>query len=137
MGTEISSADEFKCKDGSYRFPFVCVDKTPGGRNLGRIEWCIEPIKGKKVKGRYYIESLLVWAMQTYDPRYIGKTFKIPCYMKQLEGPNYNPNYFSRVWRIAFCAEHGALVFDAYPANEHTVLVIEGKSSVYNNIYFE
>lgn len=134
---ETISADIFKVGNNQYEFPFTAVDETPGGRSLGRIEWVIEPIKGKKYKGRYYIEKLLVSAKQTYDKRYSGKLFEIPCFTESITTDTMfrRDSYFHFVWRMSWCEIHNTPVFDAYPKNEHTKLIINTNSSI--SIYID
>ena len=133
------SADSFKTDRGEYVFPFECLDKTPGGSNLGRIEWHVEPIKSNKNKGRYYIEKLLVFASQTRDERYKGKIFEIPCYTESITADvlHHRDSYFHYVWRMTWCEVHNTAFFSAYPKNEHTKLVINVNSSISSEIEFE
>jgi len=98
------SAEAFKNKDGEYVFPFKVLDP-----NYGRIEWCIEPIRGKKTKGRYYIEKLLVQARQTTDKRYAGKLFEIPCFVEAITGSMFDKgSYLHHVWYMKICEDHNA-----------------------------
>lgn len=122
-----------------YIFPFDVLDKTLGGQNLGKIEWQIEPIKGRKTKGRYYIEKLLVMARQTRDERYADKLFEIPCYTEMIaaHSTQKGDNYLDNLWIVSFCEVHKALVFRAYPQNHHRVLKINVGSSVMTDITFE
>lgn len=131
------SAKSFRDKDGYYLFPFECLDKTPGGSNLGRIEWHMELVPSKKgqtkyEKGRYHIEKLLVWASQTRDPRYQKKVFEIPCWAEALTSDSLRErgSYMHYVWRVMICELHKNVVFSAYPANEHKVLKINVGSSI-------
>ena len=124
------SADSFKDENGYYVFPFEVLDKTPGGSNLGRIEWCIEPIRGKKKQGRIMIEKLLVWAKQTRDERYVGKIFEIPCHTEAITGDSIDRNSFlNHVWYWYFCPDHNTVGMWAYPRNEHSKMVINCGSS--------
>ncbi len=114
-----------------YEFPFQVLDKRSGGSNLGRIEWHVEPIKGRKTKNRYYIEKLLIWTTQTKDERYKGKIFEIPCYSESITGDSINrESYLNYVWRTMYCEVHKGIVFSAYPANHHGVLKINVGSSI-------
>lgn len=131
-------ADEFKGKDGIYRFPFEVLDKTPGESNLGRIEWGIEPLRGKKTGGRYMIEGILIWARQTRDERYAKKIFYIECFSESITADIIErKSYLSYVWRTMFCEEHKNLIFDAYPANNHSILEINVESSISIDINFK
>ena len=141
MKTKLSivSAKAYKTKDGygEYRFPFEVLDKTAGGSNLGRIEWHLECLTGKKTKGRYYIEKLLIWATQTRDERYVKKIFEIPCYTEALCGDSLlRESYVNYVWRVMPCEIHKTMMFSAYPANNHKELVINVGSSIGIDIDF-
>ena len=137
--TETVSAESFKNESGSYVFPFEALDRTPGGSNLGRIEWHVEIGKGKKTRGRYYIERMLVWATQTRDHRYAGILFEIPCFSEMLHADSVgsNDSYLKHVWSVGFCNEHKLPYFSAYPENRHNKLVIEANSSIMVDMYFE
>jgi len=138
MKPVIESADQFK-KGSYYEFPFTALDPTPGGSNLGRIEWCIELFPGKKSRreGRYFIEKLLVFARQTRDERYAGKTFEIPCNVEMINGSRMKgPNFLAQVWAVEFCSEHKAIILTAYPENHHTKLTIYVNSSIMMDISF-
>lgn len=134
----IVPADDFKTDYGTYEFPFEALDKTPGGSNLGRIEWHIEPFKSKKNKGRYYIEKILVFASQTRDERYKGKIFEIPCYTESITADSLHnrDSYFHYVWRMLWCEVHNTVYFSAYPKNKHKKLVINVESSISSEIEF-
>ena len=127
-----------------YRFPFETLDPTPGGSNLGRMEWGIELFRAKKKQNnRYYIEKIWVWARQTRDKRYLGKVFEIPCWTEMIESldrvfgePGTDP-YMSRVWQTAFCSEHKQVSFSAYPDTDHNVLEIDVQSSIMASINFK
>ena len=123
--TQTCSADSLKSDDYTYCFPFTVLDDTPGGRNLGRIMWGIELLHGRKRKGRYYIDKLLVFARQTRDKRYTGKIFEIPCFAEMLQG-----GFIEHVWNIAICPEHNGPILTAYPDNQHSSLVINVLSSI-------
>ena len=135
---KLRSAKQFLREDGVYEFPFVCMDTTPGGSNLGRIEWHIEPIRGRKHRGRYYIEKLLVYASQTRNKKYRGIVFEISCYSESLYSSILHPEdeFIPRVWRIMFCEEHKTPVLSAYPENRHTRLEINVGSSIMINTKF-
>lgn len=122
-----------------YTFPFVCLDPTPGGANLGRIEWCIElhPAAKRRGEKRRRIGEVWLWAKQTRDPRYSGKQFRIEAHAEgwgthRLDGGEYAP------WRILFCEEHkGAVIMLAYPQNHHTKLIFNAASSIEFEVHFE
>jgi hypothetical protein len=131
------TAEGFKDKDGSFVFPFQVLDDRKDGSSLGRIMWQIELIKGRKYKGRYYIEKLLVWARQTRDDKYAGKVFEIPCYSEALLGDSIDrESYINYVWHIQPCEVHNSLVFSAYPSNSHKALKINVDSSISINADF-
>ena len=136
-------ANKFKVStkkwESVYRFPFKVLDDTPGGSNLGRIEWCIEPFKGKKHHGRYYIEKLWVWAKQTRDKRYAKKIFEIPCFSEAISGDSLKQkdSFLHNVWLTFFCGEHrNSMQFWAYPENGKSILEIDVSSSISINIEF-
>lgn len=135
---KIESADEFRNEDMTYSFPFIGLDPTPGGSNLGRIMWGIEAYKKKRKDGRYYITSILVWARQTRDARYAGRIFEIPCFTESLYGSVLGEKvaFLHRVWRAFFCDEHGGLVLQAYPDDQHTELYINAGSSIMIDLEF-
>ena len=134
---KIESAEAFKDKDGYYIFPFEVLDKTEGGSNLGRIEVQLEFLRGKKTKGRYYIEKILLQFRQTRDPRYFGKVFEIPCWTEAILGDSLErESYLNYVWRIMHCEVHKDLFFCAYPANNHKALKINVGSSIGADIDF-
>lgn len=137
-GWEIKQANEFRIDDGSYVFPFDVLDKTPGGFNLGRIEWHLEPFYGRKKKGKYYIEKIYVWATQTRDDRYYRIIFEIPCFSDSITADSLRrrSSYFHYVWRMNFCEIHKMPVFSAYPADEHSRLELDVSSSISCGIDF-
>lgn len=137
--TQTYSADKFKSDDSTYRFPFTVLDPTPGGSNLGRIEWGIELLHGRKQKGRYYIEKLLVFARQTRDERYAGKVFEIPCFTDMLQGRELTGRsaFIQHVWQVSICPEHNAPVLSAYPENQHSELVVDVRSSISIDVNFK
>ena len=121
-----------------YVFPFQCLDTRKGGSSLGRIMWQVEPIYGRKTKGRYYIEKLLVWVRQTRDKRYMGKVFEIPCYSESLSGSPLEQNSFlNHVWRTSKCEIHKETYFSAYPKDHHTELVINVGRSISIDVNFK
>ena len=123
----------FNEKEGVYHFPFEVLDKTPGGTNLGRIEWCIEPIISKKKRdGLYPLEKIYLWAKQTRDKRYAGKTFEIPCYAESiLSSPSREGSFLGGVWRMGFCPIHKTLILESYPNNDnYKELIIRTSSSI-------
>lgn len=136
----IVSADVFKKSDGYstvYEFPFDVLDKTPGGSNLGRIEWHMEFIPGKKqtrkyMHGRRYYEKIYVWATQTRDKRYQKKVFEIPCFVECITGDSLRArsSFMHHVWRVMPCELHDIPTFSAYPANHHRALRIPIDSTI-------
>lgn len=135
----IVSPEKFRHGD-SYIFPFEVLDKTPGGTNLGRIQWHMEFVSDSKQKdGRYYYSKLYVWASQTRDKRYYKKVFEIPCYTECITGGVLGKKdyYIDQVWRIQICDLHKNTVFSAYPQNKHTKLIIPVNSSIFVDPYFE
>lgn len=130
---ETVSAESFRDENRYYVFPFVALDPTPGGNNLGRIEWHIEPIRSKKKeRGMYFIEKLYVWASQTYDERYKGKVFEIPCFAECITASALRDrdSYLHHVWKAQICELHKSMWFSAYPQNHHTSLKINVGSSI-------
>lgn len=119
-----------------YEFPFTLLDPTPGGANLGRIAWCVELHPTARArKGVRRIAEVWVWARQTRDPRYVGRIFKFPTNAESLGVDALRKSYHP--WRIRFCGEHrGALVLEAYPANEHTKLVVSPCSAIQCEVNF-
>jgi hypothetical protein len=117
-------------EQGAHVFDFEVFDRTPGGTNLGRIEWHIEPLAR-----RNRLTGLLVFASQTRDPRYAKRVFWIPCGADGLDGrhavrePGVN-DFVELVWRVAPCAFHRSLVLSAYPGDHHDELVIGVGSSI-------
>ena len=122
-----------------YRFPCVALDPTPGGSNLGRMEWCVELLKGKKREGRRLVGGVAVWARQTRDPRYVGRVFHLPMQTDCLSAIRIGErcSFFAEVWRVFFCEVHDNVIFEAYVPSDATALVIETSSSIGNNIQFE
>jgi len=134
------SANEFKDKDGVYRFPFEPLDQTLGGSNLGRIEWHCEFVRSRKQKGRYHFTELYVWATQTRDRRYAGKYFSIPCFIDSIQDRSLierGASFTECVWSINFCRDHGNVVMSTYPENHHRVLSVNVGSSIQIQIRFE
>lgn len=134
---ETKNADEFRGEDGIYRFPFKVLDETPGGSNLGRIEWNIELI-GEGEGEEYRIGKLLVWARQTRDARYVGKVFEIPCQSMRFGGHRLSEkgSFTDAVWMVYLCPEHRAPVMSAYPENHHSEIEINAGSSVMIDVRF-
>jgi len=124
---KLGDIQAFKVREGIYRFPFTTMDPTPGGQNLGRIEWCLEPVRrSRKREGRYWIDSLLIWARQTRDDRYQGVIFEIPCLVDCVTTHRYDGgSYYAGVWRMGYCPEHRNAIFEAYPENQHTGLKVD------------
>lgn len=143
---KLSSADEFLTKDSqsfmrTYVFPFVALDPTPGGSNLGRIMFNMELVPGRKRRdGRYYYEQMMIQVRQTRDPKYLGKTFSIPILTESLYSSQAGPNrsdFTKYVWHIEQCPVHKVTCMSAYPENHHTKLKIVVGSSIMIEAYFE
>lgn len=130
----------FISEPGVYKFPFTPLDSTPGGSNLGRMEWHVELFKGKKKRGQpYYIEAVYVWGTQTRDER-LRKLYAIKCHAEHLSGHSFTKRiqaFTDYVWRISYCRDHGVPVMSAYPEDDHKTLVIDVCSSIGIEIYFE
>ena len=147
MKKEIAIPETWTLDDGAayrderaqYHFPFVAVDPTPGGSNLGRIEWHVELLRGRKVRGLYWLYCLLVWASQTRDPRYTKRLFHLPVYAESWTTSSrvQGNSYMSHVWRTTFCELHGTTWFSAYPTNEHSSLVVDAGSSISIEVEFQ
>lgn len=122
-----------------YVFPFTLLDPTPGGANLGRIEWHVELIPARKRSGeknRKRIAEVRVWATQTRDPRYQGKQFRFETIAEALSHRSRDGRGF-QPWRVMFCDKHrGAVVLTAYPENHHTRLIVEPSSSISCEVHF-
>ena len=120
-----------------YRFPFQCMD-APGPRSLGCIEWWLEPVRGRKARGRYSITSLLLWARQTRDTRYANKLFEVLCNVEALSGGILKRDgLLSHIWSLGFCPDHGRVAFGAYPLSRHTGLIIDVSLTIQARIQFE
>ena len=123
----------------AYIFPFKCLDDTPDGSNLGRMEWCIEPVRASKKhkEGWYPIEKLYIWARQTRDKQYLNKVFEIPCGAEYIfTSPNEN-SFFSGVWMAGYCPEHKNMVLISYPnKDEYNTLVIRNWTSIGVDVRF-
>lgn len=139
-GAELADSAPFK--DGDvYRFPFVALDQTPGGSNLGRIEWSVEFVP--KTRGHKTLVGVCVWARQTRDPRYCGKAFYIPVNAAFITTQGRTRidktcgSFFAGAWRAYICQTHGFTVIESYPENHHVCLVVDVSSSISNDIYFE
>lgn len=117
--------------DGSiYVFPFAVFDDSPGGGNLGRIEWHVEPHELRQ-RGQSRIGGFLVWATQTRDKLYHGKTFWIPCGTDSVMRTARDGNgYFENVWSVGFCRDHRTLAFSAYPKDHHKELRVNVSSGI-------
>jgi hypothetical protein len=130
---EEPSPDPFKTARGVYVFPFVPVDPTPGGRNLGRIEWAVEYVVDRRKRN---FSALLISVCQTRDPRYRGKVYRIPGPMTEfINSPSAGGGrdaapFTSLVWRTLVCPVHKALALYAYPKDEHRFLVVEPWSQI-------
>ena len=127
---------DFKVDEWKYEFPFKVLDDTPGGSNLGRIQWYVEMHPMPKKRGRKNIKEIWVWARQTRDERYANKIFRIETWAEGLTTNSLKESFSP--WRIFFCEEHkGAVVLDAYPKNHHTKLVICPFSSISCEVDFD
>lgn len=141
----IESADKFKDPEsgGSYVFPFDVFDKTPGGSNLGRIQWIIELHPSKKIGGRIRIGELWVHARQTKDQKYRRGDkiiyFKIPTFAESLTTrSSLDKQNCYAPWRMFFCEMHkGAFILDSYPSNHHSKLIINADSSISIDVNYE
>lgn len=126
-----------------YIFPFTLMDPTPGGQNLGRMEWQLEPLPSAKQKGRRYIQGLAIWARQTRDPRYTSRIFLIPTRSeaitgsRRLLGERTEADFVSGVWHMGFCELHRSLILTAYPPDGMTRLIVRTGSSISNEVYFD
>lgn len=140
---ETVSADAFKTEGGRYVFPFVLLDPTPGGSNLGRIGFDIEfvPTKNKKAIGK-----ILLHVNQTRDERYAGKVFEIEantatifgCSGTLIRDGRTRMTIFVGTWMLGICREHNAPFLRVHPSDGHTRLVIEPPfSSIGSDIFFE
>src|SRR3972149_222499 len=132
------SAKSFLLKDGTYVFPFLVLDPTPGGSNLGRIDWNCELIRSRKIRGRYHLATIYVWARQTRDKRYAGKYFEIPCRSEGLSGRKLTDkgNALTEcTWTVGYCNDHGNVVLSSYPENHHKELVVRVGSSISIEVY--
>lgn len=100
-------------KDGCYEFPFELFDSTPGGSNLGRIEWMLETsFTGRNITG------LILSAKQTRDPRYDGKLFHLKCKAPLLTSVTFSAgrrSFFESVWAFGQCEIHKLPILIAYP----------------------
>lgn len=135
---KVDDAAAFQVADGEYRFPFTVLDPTEGGSNLGRIEWCVELLRARKRKGRCpLIEGIAVWAHQTRDPGYKGIVFHLPTLTDAITTHMDRDDFTRFVWWVSFCEVHGFPVMKAYPANKHSVLIVNVGSSLSNDIWFE
>ena len=140
--TKPVSAKAFRNKDNFHVFPFVCLDSTPGGKNIGKITWEIELIPAKNRKN---IQTILVSAKQTRDERYAGKIFEIKADTLSIMGVSgtllsgrKEMTIFGCTWRAGYCQEHRGLILFTSPKFWHTKLVIPPPfSSIGSDIYFE
>lgn len=132
-----NSAKKFNVSDG-YVFPFTVLDQTPGGSNLGRIEWHIEFVKTKKEKNRNIrpITQMLVWARQTKDPRYVNKFFLLDCDTAGIMTHQDSSDFFHCAWFMQICDEHKMPIISAYPPDDTCALHIQIYSSVGTRIHF-
>jgi hypothetical protein len=137
--TELTSAETYQT-DGGYLFPFTVMDPTPGGSNLGRIEWHVELYKSQKRRGYSgkFITKMLVWARQTRDPRYDGKVFILDCYTRGIMTclQTSNDDFSRHAWFLSVCEEHGGVIISSYPSDHHVALMIETHSEVGTRIRF-
>jgi hypothetical protein len=122
---------------GGYLFPFTLMDTTPGGGNLGRIEWHIEFVKTRKEKNARYITQMLVWARQTKDPRYLNKFFLLDCNTPSIVTHlNNSSDFLNNTWTMAICYEHKMPIVSAHPPDKYCALYIETFSSIGTRIRF-
>ena len=129
---------KLKSNNGDYEFPFEVLDKTPGGQNLGRIQWIVEVFPGKVRDDFRMINKLFVWARQTRDKRYYGKVFEIETYSETITTNLHDDDKQFAPWRMMFCPIHkGAFILDAYPSNSCKKLIINTMSSISTGIRFE
>ena len=124
-------------RHGVYEFPFDVLDPTPGGKNLGRIEWAVEihPATKRRGENRKRIREVWVWASQTIDPRYRGLVFRFETIAESLGFDSLRRSFAP--WRVGFCCEHrGAVILEAYPENHHTKFIIAPSSSISCEVKF-
>lgn len=125
-----------------YAFPFTLMDTTPGGANLGRIEWHVEIQPTKRKRGEKFnrVGTLRVWATQTRDPRYQHRIFEFDTFAESLgfaRDADFHEHTF-QPWHVGFCNEHrGAVILTAYPNNEHSVLTVAPTSSIQIEVGFK
>jgi hypothetical protein len=126
-----------------YRFPFALFDDAPGGSNLGRIEWNLELLRGpRKSGGRYFINGLLLFCVQTRDERYGRRLFYFPTstegFTSRFSRRQHGGfNFMECVWRATFCEVHGAPIFSAYPHDGCSALLLDVGSSISCEAWFE
>ena len=121
-----------------YRFPFVAVDPTPGGKNLGRMEWHVELLRGtKRRKGTRRFGGIAIWATQTRDTRYARVVFHIPMCCEGITTRRDRDDFTRFVWHIGFCSIHDETVLTAYPDNRHVALIVRAWSGISNELFFE
>jgi hypothetical protein len=129
---------QFVVPDG-YLFPFICMDHTPGGSNLGRIEWNVEVYKSKKNnRGFQNITQLIVWAKQTRDKRYVGKFFLLDCNTAGIltHSNKIRADFIHCAWLLSICDVHRNPIISAYPEDNHVALWIERYSDIGTRMCF-
>jgi hypothetical protein len=130
-----SPSQFFHAETGDFVFPFTLTDPAPGGANLGRIEWIIEPIfaNGRVVK-------MYLSAAQTRDLRYAGKFFEIamncPAIGTRRAGLNVSGSFFQGVWLLGHCKLHNATFMRSYPPDDAVELVIDAKPSTIMSLVY-
>lgn len=131
---EWGAIEAFRTEAG-YEFPFEPFDATPGGTNLGRIEWHLELVR----KGRgAHLEALVLWATQTRDDRYVGRLFRLPVQADLVTRGTSDgrSDFLTRVWRVGYCDVHRHAILSAYPADEHRRLVAHVWSGISVDLEF-
>ena len=125
---------------GRYRFPFERLDPTPGGSNLGCIEWHVELMPdSRRRQGRRRVVSAFVWASQTRDTRYAGKLFTLPAHCDGILvlAVGLGLSYLGGVWFMGFCPIHKQLAMSSYPPDGSSALVVDFWLSTAGHIYYE
>jgi hypothetical protein len=131
------SAKKYEVSNG-YLFPFILFDPTPGGSNLGRIEWNIEIYKTRKnkISKTRSITQILVWARQTKDAQYLNKFFLLNCDSVGIMTHHDGDDFLHNVGFMQICDEHKMPILCAYPRDGSCALYIEAYSSVGTRIRF-
>lgn len=125
-----------------FEIEFECIDKTPWGKSLWRIEWHIEPVYKLWICRYIYVRP-----SQTRDRRIAGKIWKLVCNTPSFEwwslsikywNVDKTNSYFLHVRKIWYCKLHRMTLYSAYPKDWHSKIVFENLySSVYSSIYFK